>query len=171
MVETIKDYAIVDNGRVRMLRWVSSGLSTEFAFEPPLHAEDRETDTECESLPVPAELLATRGTDKGGHTVSEMKRRNRMKEDDSRPVRCLLGYRHVPLLLGCLGDGTGLVNDGLSYLIVGRVAPGAEFLRDAALAESVFNDLVERATGVGDRLLIGRVAGASAFTGRAATDT
>jgi hypothetical protein len=43
----------------------------------------------------------------------------------------------------------GLVNDGLSYLIVGRVAPRAEFLRNSALTESVFNDLVERAASVG----------------------
>jgi hypothetical protein len=46
-------------------------LSTNFASDPPLCAEDRETDTEGECLPVTAELLATRGTEKVAHLVSD----------------------------------------------------------------------------------------------------
>jgi len=44
--------------------------STELASDPPLCAEDREANTECERLPVTTELLAARGTGKGGTTVS-----------------------------------------------------------------------------------------------------
>jgi hypothetical protein len=53
---------------------------------------------------------------------------------------------------------------------VGRVAPRAEFLGDAALAESVFNNLVERAAGVGHRLLVSRIAGTTTLAGRHAAE-
>ena len=45
-------------------------LSTELASDPPLRAEDREANAKRERLPVATELLSTRGTGKGGTTVS-----------------------------------------------------------------------------------------------------
>ncbi len=39
-------------------------LSTEFASDLPLGAEDRETNAKRECLPLAAELLATSGTGK-----------------------------------------------------------------------------------------------------------
>ncbi len=70
-------------------------------------------------------------------------------ESDSRPVRRFLAHRHVHLLFGFSGYHAGLIHHDLSGLIVWRVAPRAELLGDAALAETLFDDLVERAAGVG----------------------
>jgi hypothetical protein len=71
VVETIKDDVIEDDGRVRMMGVVSSVLSTEFASDLPLGAEDRETNAKRECLPLAAELLATSGTGKVAAPVSD----------------------------------------------------------------------------------------------------
>jgi len=127
---------------------VSSVLSTEFASDLPLGAEDRETNAKRECLPLAAELLATSGTGKVAAPVSDTEKgRIGKDESDSRPVRRFLG--HVHLLFGFSGYHAGLIHHDLSSLIVWRVAPRAELLGDAALAETLFDDLVERAAGVG----------------------
>jgi len=46
---------------------VVSASRIEFPSDPPLCAEDRETNAKCQCLPVAAELLATRGTEKEGN--------------------------------------------------------------------------------------------------------
>ena len=122
--------------------------------------------------------MLANGDGTAGHTWDwkrwhdrELRRRGQKDEQgNSRPVRRLLGYRHVLLLFGFLGDGYGF-NHGLSGLVVGRVASRAELLGDAALTKSVFNDLVERAAGVGDRLLVSRVAGTTTLSWRDAAET
>jgi hypothetical protein len=48
--------------------WVVSTLCVAFPSDPPLCAEDRETDAKCKCLPMAAELLATCGTEKGGNS-------------------------------------------------------------------------------------------------------
>jgi len=48
---------------------------------------------------------------------------------------------------------------------VGRVASRAELLGDAALTKSLFDDLIERAAGVGYRLLVSRIAGTTTLPG------
>jgi hypothetical protein len=53
---------------------------------------------------------------------------------------------------------------------VGRVASQAKLLGDPALTKSVFNDLVERAAGVGCRLLVSRIAGTTTLAGRDAAE-
>lgn len=121
--------------------------STELASDPPLYAEDRKTNTKCDCLPVATKLLATRGS----------------------PLRGLLGHRRALLLLGFSGDGAGF-NYGLSELVVGRVASRAKLLADPALTKSAFNDLVERAAGVGCRLLVSRITGTTTLAGRDAAE-
>ena len=71
------------------------------------------------------------------------------ERDNSRPLQRLCAYRNILLLLGFWRDRAGLVDYDLSRVIVGGVASRAELLMDACLADTLLNDLLERAAGIG----------------------
>jgi len=77
---------------------------------------------------------------------------------------------NILLLLGFRVDCVGLVDHNLGGFIVGRVASGAELLADAGLTNTLLDDLLERAAGIGQRLLICRIAGAATLTRRGTTE-
>ena len=77
---------------------------------------------------------------------------NNGREDErehSRPVRRLLAYWNIPLLLGFWADCGRLVDHDLSSFVVGRVASRTEFLADAVLTRTLLDNLLERAAGIG----------------------
>jgi hypothetical protein len=78
--------------------------------------------------------------------------KNKERKDErkySRPVRRLLRYWNIPLLLGFWGDCARLVHHDLSGLVVGRVASRAQLLADMGLTRTLLDDLLERAAGIG----------------------
>jgi hypothetical protein len=61
VVETIKDDVMVDDVAVKIVGdgGEESVLSTKFALQPSLYAEDGESNTKIDCLPLAADLLAT----------------------------------------------------------------------------------------------------------------